>query len=73
MEHCDIEQENMIYSLATDRAITVYWERPELFSQNDYYKIFLNQQLDGITEKTHYKFFELESDEISFGCVERKL
>lgn len=66
MEHCDIEQENMIYSLATDRAITVYWERPELFSQNDYYKIFLNQQLDGITEKTHYKFFELESDEIYF-------
>lgn len=57
-----MENKKVIDSLPTDRTITVYWEKPELFLPKDSYKIYLNRELKGIVEKTHYEFAGLDPD-----------
>lgn len=57
-----MENKKAIGCLATDRTITVYWEKPEMFLKKDSYKVYLNRELKGTVGKTHFAFESLEPD-----------
>jgi exo-poly-alpha-galacturonosidase len=63
-ENYDMENEGSIDSLITDKTVTLYWEKQESFLDKDYYRISFNQEVAGITEKTHYEFSDLEPDTV---------
>lgn len=52
-----------VYSFMTDESITLYWDKPDCSARGDRYQVFLNRELYGDTDKTHYRIEGLEAEE----------
>lgn len=48
--------------IVTDNSITLYWDKPEAFSDGCRYEIRLNENNVGTTTKTHYTIDKLEKE-----------
>ncbi len=57
-----MDQINAINYLTTESSITIFWDKPEDFSDGDKYQIILNRSLAGTDQKTHYILTDLKSD-----------
>ena len=57
-----MEYSDTIQSLITEESVTLYWDKPEAFPRQGYYKIILDGKPVGSTKKTHYTIDGLEAD-----------
>lgn len=57
-----MEYSDTIKSLITEESVTLYWDKPETFPKQGYYKIILAGKPVGNTKKTHYTIDGLEAD-----------
>jgi len=49
-------------SIVFDNEITVYWNRIVSLGENDFYRVYLNDDLVSETKKTHFEFFGLKPE-----------
>lgn len=55
-------KENKLYTLVTSDTATVYWCKPDYASEGAIYKVYLDGKECGETDKTHYSFDKLKSN-----------
>ena len=53
----------MIKQIVFEDEITLWWEKNEIAKNADNYKVFLDETLHGETNKTHYSFVKLKSEQ----------
>ena len=44
----------MLFNICTDTSVTLFWDKPESFSGDDFYRVFSKGELIGSCDKTHF-------------------